>query len=504
MKKISASIVLSIMIMQAAALNSAPPSTMGLTASSSFIEFVNGVPVKQSTSLGSLSLKNTGTMQLKVRLDALKPEPGDVPPGYQPLSELSWVSFSKNEFYLNPGEKTSVGLRVKPAYGGGKYKAYIWSHTINDGATQIGTILPLTFSVQPGSVKATGTNFFFPPSKIGVRGNKFVVKLEIYSDGDLECALYYRKIGASSYNKVSMPVTSESEGIYFSKAEIPAYLITPPGIEYYIEMITGGTTSLIPDTAPSVPFRLDVDCKTCGKVPKKGGKLSVPDANPDDGETSIDIPQGALLNDIDLTINQLDNEFVPRGYSGPMLTTSPVMAFEFLPEGTSFRKPAKMSMLYFDQDDDGKVDGTEFNDSDLKLFWWDGYEWRLVGGTLDRKNKIISVNVSHFSLYALFPVGPLSADDYRPKEKIITPAYRDGVNDFAAFGNLSGSDFEINIYDITGRLVRQLSDDSFCGPNWDGTDEYNNVVESGIYIYQFKADINGSMKLVSGTIAVAK
>jgi len=29
-------------------------------------------------------------------------------------------------------------------------------------------------------------------------------------------------------------------------------------------------------------------------------------------------------------------------------------------------------------------------------------------------------------------------------------------------------------------------------------------VESGIYIYQFKADVNGKRQLVSGTIAVAK
>jgi hypothetical protein len=99
------------------------------------------------------------------------------------------------------------------------------------------------------------------------------------------------------------------------------------------------------------------------------------------------------------------------------------------------------------------------------------------------------------SLYAVFPVGNLSDDDYRPKEKIITPATPDNKNDFAAFGALGPADI-VNIFNVNGHRIRQLKNDSI----WDGKDEDGKIVESGIYIYQIKlAD-----KIVSGTIVVAK
>ena len=77
--------------------------------------------------------------------------------------------------------------------------------------------------------------------------------------------------------------------------------------------------------------------------------------------------------------------------------------------------------------------------------------------------------ITHFTYYALFPVKPLTADDYRPKEKIITPAQIDNKNDFATFDGL-GDEFEIRIYDITGRLVRLLNQTVSSGPKWDGKD----------------------------------
>ena len=122
---------------------------------------------------------------------------------------------------------------------------------------------------------------------------------------------------------------------------------------------------------------------------------------------------------------------------------------------------------------------------------------------MDTSLNTISTKITHFSLYAVFPVGPLDADDYRPKEKIITPASIDTHNDCATFTGLY-DEFEINIYDITGRKVITIDQDSAIVPEWYGKDELGNVVESGVYIYQFRAKVNGKMKLVSGTIVVAK
>jgi gliding motility-associated-like protein len=93
----------------------------------------------------------------------------------------------------------------------------------------------------------------------------------------------------------------------------------------------------------------------------------------------------------------------------------------------------------------------------------------------------------------LFPVNSLSPEDYRPAKKIITPN-GDGINDEADFSGLAE---EVKIFDITGRKIRSVSAGT---GQWDGKDDDGSVVESGVYIYQFKVD--GT--LVSGVIAVAK
>jgi GTP-binding protein len=54
----------------------------------------------------------------------------------------------------------------------------------------------------------------------------------------------------------------------------------------------------------------------------------------------------------------------------------------------------------------------------------------------------------------------------------------------------------VNIYDVNGRRVRELRGNS----TWDGRDDDNMIVESGLYIYQIKR----AGKIISGTIVVAK
>ena len=114
-----------------------------------------------------------------------------------------------------------------------------------------------------------------------------------------------------------------------------------------------------------------------------------------------------------------------------------------------------------------------------------------------KKNKVVKTKIVHLSIYALFAF--TGVPEYRPKERIITPSYQDGKNDIANFDILVGKDVEIKIYDITGRKVRTVNVLTE-GNIWNGKDGFGNLVESGVYLYQFKLD----EKLYSGTIAVAK
>lgn len=261
-----------------------------------------------------------------------------------------------------------------------------------------------------------------------------------------------------------------------------------------VALDNGGNTACWPETGGY--NKVKVNHGGSGKIDRKGGKISLPDGNPDDGETSIEFPEGCLDSSSDIEISEIEpdsEELPPAGL--PAASARPVAAFRFEPSGMKFLKMAKINLLFMDTDKDGMVDGTQYSVESLRVMWWDGFEWRLLATSLDEKLNLASAKIKHFSYYAVFPVGALTDDDYRPKEKIITPASIDGYNDFAVFGAVSAAD-TVNIYDVTGLRVRQLKGDN----TWDGKDEGNEIVESGIYIYQIKL----SNKVISGTIVVAK
>jgi hypothetical protein len=244
-------------------------------------------------------------------------------------------------------------------------------------------------------------------------------------------------------------------------------------------------------------FEVSVTQGISRNIGVKGGKLVLYEGNPDDDGTSVEFPAGALDGPCDVSITELDpaDTSIPPG-NYPAITKLPVSVYRFEPSGSIFNKPVKLSLLYPDSDRDGIVDDTAFGDNTLKVMWWDGFEWRVVGTSIDSKLSMASGYTKHFSLYAVFPVSALTDEDYRPKEKIITPATVDGSNDFAIFGAIGPGD-TINIFDVNGRRVKQLKNDNTM---WDGKDENGNVVESGLYVYQIK--VPG--KIVNGTIVVAK
>jgi hypothetical protein len=227
-----------------------------------------------------------------------------------------------------------------------------------------------------------------------------------------------------------------------------------------------------------------------------GGVIGISDGNPNDGETSLDIPGGALDSSVNITITEVDPSDPSVASAGALTGNSrPVSVYRFAPAGLVFKKMLKMNLLYQDKNQDGIVDGTPYSEDALRIMWWDGYEWRLIGGKVDTALNVAHTNIQHFSLYGVFPVGALSDNDYRPKEKIITPASADSINDFATFSGLRDGD-TVTIFDVNGRRVRQVSNNYI----WDGKDDENNIVESGLYIYQIKT----SGKIISGTIVVAK
>jgi hypothetical protein len=244
--------------------------------------------------------------------------------------------------------------------------------------------------------------------------------------------------------------------------------------------------------------QVNVDASYVSTVGLDGGTISIPGANSGAGNTCLQIPQGALDGSTQITITEVNpSDGSSLGQNALALSgqNHPVAIYQFGPDGLVFKEDVILTLAYRDANHDGIVDDTSFPASSLGIMWWDGRDWRLLGGTVDTRTNTVSCRIRHFSIYALFSAGPVTDADARPKEKIITPALADHINDFAQFGGLSDTDV-VNIYDVTGRRIRQLRGNSI----WDGRDDDNAIVESGLYIYQIKK----SGKTISGTIVVAK
>jgi hypothetical protein len=370
---------------------------------------------------------------------------------------------------------------------------YNWS-----GLSNVISAVPTPDLISP-TVQLTYT----PPGIIYVLGNKVIVKAQASDSGSgvISMKLYYRKIGDSSY--VTYDMYSSTAGAASTgelTGEIPASYMTSAGIEYYVEVKdksqnwwfstgqTGTYSSSITPTPHQVQYSKTYTCS----ADTTGQTINLPDGNSNDGCTAITVPAGALKEQVSLFIAQETASLEqPRG------SDYPVCVFDFTPDGQMFKKSVTIKLLYFDLDGDGTVDGTTIDEDTLKVFWWDGFEWRYVGGSVDAQNNTVSANTMHFSKYALFGFsGSILVEDCRPMKKIVTPN-DDGINDCAEFSGLEPP-YELKIYNIRGREIWSISDIS--NPIWDATDEDGDIVESGTYIYQLDKD----GELVSGVIVIAK
>lgn len=332
-----------------------------------------------------------------------------------------------------------------------------------------------------------------PMAKVNIVGDQIVLAVTLSSQSTYSnCTLYYRIKGVSSYTpKMFLPRITTNLSSYRGEAVIPSGEVTTAGVEYYItakgptnawNYMTGGTPQ-------DVPFVSKESLVVAGE----NRSITLADGNPYDGQAGLTLgeyPENGTVS-FQQKVNTGD---LPKNAIPHILSETPVMVYLVEPISSVLTGSAGLNLLYLDVNQDGKEDTQGADETLLKVFWYDGHDWRYVGGTVDAEKNTILAGIYRFGIFAVFPIAQVDESVYKPVEKIITPN-NDGVNDSLLFSGLTGG-FEIKIVDVSGRLVRSITD----APFWDGKDSSGRDAPGGVYFYMLKK--NG--KTMKGTFVIAR
>lgn len=372
---------------------------------------------------------------------------------------LSWV-------YL--GMEVPVGVEVK-----GSYSTNIVFEDWSDASEVIG---PEVDFVPPDSL------IVVPNESVG-----FLLSLVEYS-GLETYAVHYRIDGDAEDYRESVGSPPAQEGaVYKGEVELdPSYRLSTPGVlNYYF-------------TAKDIYVNISETKTYSMKLVSQNGEVSVPYSaaggavhvavgDPRRPGVEVVFPAGSLRSDGELKVKLRDASPPPGGPPAARIV-------EIGPEDPGLLRPVALSLPYLDVDKDGKEDKTGVKESDLRLYWYDGFAWRYVGGQVDAEGNRVRASVSRFGVYGVFPGGNITAEKVRPLERILTFSHG---NEALIFNTtVDEGSFDIEIFDIRSNSVRKLHNVS----SWDGRDEGGNRVESGTYVYRF----DGQGIVVTGMVAVAR
>lgn len=233
--------------------------------------------------------------------------------------------------------------------------------------------------------------------------------------------------------------------------------------------------------------------------------------------TIVEVPKNAVSENINIRITvpdpdlsiikEADNNIIDDKGINPIKTVNlyrDIIAIGDISgdEIKNFAKPIIISIPYPDDDQNGVVDSTNIKEQTLRMFHLDENlkKWVLVPNSqVDSTGNNLNAEVNHFSIYTIMQLSPPS--NLSEVFGYPNPCYvkKDG---YVRISNipLDAKHVKIYIYNVAGELVRILEEgdeiETQAGSKlgrWDGRNENNEMVASGIYIYLIKSE--GSKKI---------
>lgn len=230
-----------------------------------------------------------------------------------------------------------------------------------------------------------------------------------------------------------------------------------------------------------------------------GGIVNVPDG------TTITIPEGALQETIEITTQHMSTGALPMPLDPDVKLID--RAFEFGPSGTVFYKPVTITFSYNQSDLDINQNGSpDFSEEALDVFFWDGSTWiKITPQQRNTEENTVTITTNHFSIYTL---GNTEAAEeftmYWTKNPFDPQEGTTAVLDAPQSGSV-----QLRIYDLSGNLVRTIADNDHISGSatyrWDGQNDFNRYVGSGIYIYLLEYDnVSNDKTIIRKPIGIVK
>jgi hypothetical protein len=99
-----------------------------------------------------LKVKNTGEQDIRIEIEAIKPQDNELKDGYSRIPDVGWITLEKDDFVIEPDSWAQTNVLIKvpkdKRYYGKKYQAYILTKTKSRGRIQAGLKSRILFSVK--------------------------------------------------------------------------------------------------------------------------------------------------------------------------------------------------------------------------------------------------------------------------------------------------------------------------------------------------------------------
>ena len=135
--------------------------------------------------------------------------------------------------------------------------------------------------------------------------------------------------------------------------------------------------------------------------------------------------------------------------------------------------------------------------------------WDLVGGDVDTEANCVSATVSHFSVYCL--MGEDTTETVSIENAI---SYPNPMSNGAVFSFelTKTAEVTVEVYTLSGRMVKRFETETRSagyveipeGEMWDGMDDDNDELGSGVYYWKITADDEGEVATETGKLVVVK